>query len=132
MMWLSTAQIEVALYAVCDLISRRVLGGQPVREEIKGLYEQLVVASAYGTGNEAAEAESAEDDLIDTTQAAAILGCSARWVRRIHADLDGQKCGGRWVFRRAAVAEFAELKGVDGESDRVSPARSRAVSSRTA
>jgi hypothetical protein len=112
---LSSLQLEAALYAVRDLISRRVLGGQPVREEIKNLYEQLIAASAHGTRSETAEGESIEeDDLIDTRQAAAIIGCSARWARRIHADLDGQKCGGRWVFRRQAVAEYAGLKGSRG------------------
>jgi hypothetical protein len=129
-MWLTAVQVEAVLYALRDLVSRRVLGGQPIRQEIQDLYEQLLAGSTHGTKNDPLCEELAPDDLIDTKEAATILGCSTRWVRRIHADLDGQSCGGRWVFRRQAVVEYAELKGVDGEGNRIPPAGSRAVSSR--
>lgn len=51
------------------------------------------------------------DDLIDANEVARMLGCSKRQARRHARDLDGQIIGGRWVFRKAAVAEYAEGRG---------------------
>lgn len=116
-MWLSGPQLAAALYASRDLISRRILGGQPIPQGVKELNDDLVAASAQGTNNVAAEEQSIPDDLIDTNGAAVIVGCSARWIRHIAADLDGQRCGGRWIFRRATVAEYAEMKGPASESN---------------
>lgn len=117
-MWLSEIEVEAALYAVRDLVVRRRLGGQPIRPEIRHLCHQLIAASARGTEDVEDEATSqqwAPKDLIDTPQAAAILGCSTRWVRRIAAELDGYNCGGRWVFRRQAVTRHANRKGQGSE-----------------
>lgn len=116
-MWLSVAQVEAVLYALRDLVSRRLLGGQPIPREIKELYDYLRAASGDGTKGNAVAEESTRDNLIDSKEAAVILGCSARWVRRISADLDGQLCGERWVFRQEVVADYARLKGVRYEGD---------------
>lgn len=127
-MWLSEVQLQAALYAVRDVVSRRVLGGQPVRKEVRDLYERLLAASTGGTENEGAVEESTPEDLIGTEEAAAMLGCSTHWVRRVHADLDGQKSGGRWVFRRPTVNEYANRKCGDRDANRVPPTWGRAVS----
>jgi len=128
-MWLTPTQIAAANYALRDLIARRTLGGQPIRQELADLQKKLVAASGYGTHSAPPPGELTPEDLIGTTEAAAILRCSTRWVRRIHADLDGQTCGGQWVFRRNVVADYANSKGIDDECNRVPPAGGRAVSS---
>jgi hypothetical protein len=92
-MWLSPTQIAAANYALRDLIARRTLGGQPIRQEITDLHKKLVAASAGGTQGASPPEELTTGDLIGTKDAAAILRCSTRWVRRIHVDLEGQNCG---------------------------------------
>lgn len=68
--------------------------------------EDLARSSAYGTQNGSGTTES-EYDLLGADEAARILGCSARYVRRIHTDLDGRQIAGRWVFERKAVDDYA-------------------------
>lgn len=123
---LTEEQIQLALYAVRDLLARRALGGQPIPTGLDRLHEQLAT-SAHGTENGVAERQSTTEELIDTTEAAAILNCSTRWVRQIRHDLDGQNISGRWVFKRQTVVEYADLKGGTGDRDRLPPPRSRAI-----
>jgi hypothetical protein len=116
---LSDDQVEAALFAVGDLVARRRLANRPVPAEVVALHRVLAVASDCGT-EIGSGPEELGDDLIDADQAAEILGCTGRWVRsrRIRADLDGQKVGGAWVFRRQAVVEYARAResgdGADG------------------
>ncbi|CPR11950.1 hypothetical protein BN971_03243 [Mycobacterium bohemicum DSM 44277] len=49
-----------------------------------------------------------EDELITAKEAAEVLGLSKRQCQRIAADLGGRIVGGRWLFGRAAVSEYAE------------------------
>jgi len=44
-------------------------------------------------------------DLIGTAAAAAIIGTSEEWTRRIARQLGGRRVGGQWIFRRADVIE---------------------------
>lgn len=57
--------------------------------------ETAARSSAIGTRHVVAQAES---ELIGTTEAAHILGCSTRYVRKIHNTLDGRRIGNRWAF----------------------------------
>ncbi|WP_157932145.1 MerR family transcriptional regulator [Mycobacteroides abscessus] len=45
-------------------------------------------------------------------QAAQILGVTPRHLRRLHADLDGQKVGSRWLFKASIVHEYRNAKEV--------------------
>ena len=101
----------LALYAVRDLISRRILGNNPVPPGMRRLCLDLEAASAHGSKDEAAQPEWETEELIDTTEAAAILNCSTRWVRQIRNDLDGRNISGRWIFRRQTVIDYADMKG---------------------
>lgn len=66
--------------------------------------------SDLGTKREVLQGESTYEP-IGTTTAAELLDCSARYVTRIAADLDGiQIDGGVWVFDRAAVTEYVAAK----------------------
>lgn len=109
MLELTGDQVEAALYAVADLVARRRLEGKPVPAEVVSLCRVLAIASECGTESGSAT-EELGDDLIDSDQAAGILGCSARWVRRIRADLDGRKVGGAWVFRRQTVVDYLQAR----------------------
>lgn len=108
---LSDEQARLALYAVTDLLTRRQRGGQSVPAGFYRFRQQLD-ASVNGSENDMPPAELVDGDeyLIDTTEAAQILGCSDRWVRTIRNDLDGLNIGGRWVFRRHIVVEYAEMR----------------------
>lgn len=129
---LTDDQVAWTLYALRDLISRRKLGGQPMNRELIALFNHLTT-SANGSETSTARAQlEPQEDLIDTFEAAEILRCTPRWVTQIHADLDGVKIGRTWVFRRHTVTEYAEVKGTDGDRNRLPHPRSGAVPPRTA
>lgn len=108
---ISDEQVRLSLYAVRDLIARRRLGNIPIPPGMHRLYHDYEVASTHGSKDEVTQEESDPEELIDSTEAAAILHCSARWVRQIRTDLDGRNIGGRWVFRRQTVVDYAAMKG---------------------
>jgi helix-turn-helix protein len=103
---------ELLLHAVHDFIVRHRLARKPIPEGYYPLHAKLV-SSARGTKTCAPQPQSspsAAEELIDAKEAAAILRCTARWVRRIRDELDGRNIGGRWFFSRQTVAEYAERK----------------------
>jgi hypothetical protein len=53
---------------------------------------------------------SAAEELIDTAEAAAILGCTPQWVGRIRGRLGVREIGSQRVFLRQTVVEYAERK----------------------
>jgi hypothetical protein len=119
------------LYALRDLISRRQLGGQPIRPELIALHHHLLT-SVDGNETTAPSGQlTLDEELIDTYEAAEILRCSTRRVTQIHTDLDGVKIGRTWVFRRQTVADYAEAKG-DGRGDRHAATGRGGLSTRTA
>lgn len=69
----------------------------------------LTGSSTSGTQSVAAQPNSTHD-LIGAQEAAAILNCTSRYIRRIHADLDGQLISGRWMFNRHTVTNYAQAK----------------------
>ncbi len=115
MLRLSADEVEAALYCVADTITRRKLAGRNTPTEVVALYRLLAdtsrhaASSAAGTGKCCREGPL-NDEHIDSTAAASILGCSARRVRTIATDLDGQRVGTQWVFPRSAVLSYAEAK----------------------
>ena len=69
------------------------------------LLEDRASGSANGTKHEVPQQEL---EPIGTAEAARILGCSPRYIRRIHADLDGRLIANRWFFDRKLVVEYGE------------------------
>lgn len=65
--------------------------------------------SASGHESQSAEAQSGLR-LIGTVEAAHLLGQSSRQVRRLAADLDGQKIGRDWYFNYDTVIEYAKAR----------------------
>ncbi len=109
---LTSAQTQLALYAVRDLIARHTLGGRSVPDGFDTLHVQLI-SSVDGTKTCALQPQSspsAAEELIDTTEAATIPLCSTSWIRRIRESLDARNIGGRWLFPRQTVVEYAERK----------------------
>ena len=109
----SQRDLELLYYATRDLMTRRKLGGRPIPPGMAALDRRLQAAmSARGHGLGGAPAQLKQEDiLIGATEAATILGCTARHVRRIAGDLEAQCVEGRWVFRRRDVAAYANAKG---------------------
>jgi hypothetical protein len=129
------AQIALLSWAVRDVISRRRLDGRAgwsTMRALEALDRLLATTSVCGSESVTPPQELRTDDLIDSKTAARILGCSREWIGRIAFDLDGRKVSGRWVFERQAVVEYADLKGVEDDGNRVPRIGGRAVPSRAA
>ena len=101
-MQISDRTARVALYCVSDMLRRRQIGGVPVPQWLRDAHLAL---SVWGQETQAPQVDSVQD-LIDSREAAQMLGCHPRTVRRYAADLDGQMIAGRWCFDRATVAEY--------------------------
>lgn len=109
---LTSQQAHAVRYCVAETIRRRLLTGAPVPAWMRSLHQHLT-SSADGTDHEVSQQDSTQ--AIDTAEAAQILGCSTRYIRRIAADLDGERIAGRWIFHRHNVTEYAEAKGAPHE-----------------
>ncbi|MGC5026281.1 hypothetical protein ACLQ3K_16135 [Tsukamurella sp. DT100] len=105
-MELTDGQTAAVRYVVLETIQRRRHTGQPIPVWMR---ELLASVSQLGTETEPAQEDSiTAADPIGTAEAATILRCSPRYVRRIAADLDGTRLSGRqYVFDRATVTEYA-------------------------
>lgn len=109
---LTDDQARAALYCVSEVLRRKVIGGKPVGHWLRDVHEAL---SARGHETDGEQLRSS--DLIDTKEAAHMLDCHPRSIRRIAAELDGEIVAGRWCFTRSAVAEYAQArKDHDGRS----------------
>jgi hypothetical protein len=98
-----------AWYCVVEVINNRRFKGQPVPDWLLRYHDRLNLAlSKSGQDLEAVPAQS--EQLITAAEAATMLNCSARKAKRLAADLDGQNIGGRWLFNRAVVREYARRK----------------------
>ena len=128
-------QVQWCRFGVRQAIALSALTRARPNPELPNLLQQLedllsMSAAGHESGCNAEELRS--DTLIGAIEAASILGCSPRHVRRIAADLDGQFVEGRWVFRRQAVAEYAAAKGVGSDGSRVPTDGGGAVPARAA
>lgn len=126
-MWLSGDDIESALLCVSDFVARRRLDSRRVDPAIERLRVRLEAASVDGSENDSGAAQLDVEDLIDSSEAAMILRCSPRWVRDIHADLDGIWIAGRWAFPRQAVVDYGQAREAGCDRNRVSTTRGGAV-----
>lgn len=101
-------QVRAVRYCVGEVVRRRLLTGAPVPGWLRRLDHTLRM-SAHGPETAAGQPES-KSEVVDSSEVAAILGCSTRHVRRLAADLDGQHVAGRWIFNRRNVIDYAEGK----------------------
>ncbi|MEV4127485.1 hypothetical protein [Nocardia sp. NPDC049707] len=98
-------ETRAAYYAVAELMRRRRRTGEPIPDAIRVLFQRLDHEIRIGTDDE--PDPRIHGDEIGTDTAAAILGCTTRWIRKIAADLDGVRVGRTWVFSRAVVETYA-------------------------
>jgi len=109
---LNDDQARAALYCVAEVLRHKVISGKPVGQWLRDVHEAL---SARGQQTLGEDLDSR--DLIDTREAAHMLDCHPRTIRRIAAELDGEIVAGRWCFTRSVVAEYAQArKEHDGRS----------------
>ena len=102
---LSGRNLEVIVYAVRVAQRDRARNGLPRSRDLDQL--ATAVAQAAGGQPDSPEQVSAQADYVSCSEAASILGCSERSVRRWAPGLGGQLVGGRWLVDRQAVAEHA-------------------------
>lgn len=99
------------LYGLGHFIRDRDRIGRGVPPEVRYAHQWLTTMSDDGQEPACSAEESDMDDLIGAAEAAHIIGCSDRTVRRIQADLDGARPDGRHlVFRRRQVIEYADAR----------------------
>lgn len=108
---LSEADVRAALYCAAELIRSRQRTGAPIPDWLRRHYHRLNTEfgmSQSGHGIAGSTEQLEDDKLITAKEAAALLGKSKRQIQRLAADLDGKIIGGRWLFNRASVTEYAE------------------------
>ena len=110
---LSGDDTERALYCVVELIEYRRRFGVPIPGWMLRLHQRFDLASLTSpSGHETVcdEPQLNTEVLIGSREAANILGLSTRHVRRLAADLDGERRGRDWWFKTSTVTEYAEGK----------------------
>ncbi|MEU4432507.1 hypothetical protein AB0F65_17630 [Nocardia rhamnosiphila] len=111
-MTLREDELKACRYAVSEMLRARRRVGAPVPEWLRRIDTRLdaeLVECASRTGHDT-DTTDRNSEVIGVTEAARLLGCTARHVRRLAADLDGQRAGRAWVFDRRTVAEYANAR----------------------
>lgn len=111
-MKLSPEETRLARFAVRDLIARLALARKPCSHALYALNERLdsFVRETKSCPSQPDSPPSTASELIDTTEAAAILNCTPQWVGRIRDKLGVREIGSQRVFPRQSVIEYAERK----------------------
>ncbi|WP_072688413.1 hypothetical protein [Rhodococcus marinonascens] len=102
-------------YAVAVTQRARARNGLASSGVLAHLLAALDTAHVSDAGQSDAETVAVKQDsvhaIIDpigAEEVAGMHGCSARQARRLAPDLDGRISGGRWVFDRRTVTEYAQ------------------------
>lgn len=100
--------VRSAYYCADRELRARRRARLPIPASLHRLHQHLGLAirCASQLGQETATA-AAGLELISAQQAAQLLGLSKRQAQRLAADLDGEIVGGRWLFRRSVVEQYA-------------------------
>lgn len=117
-MELDANEVQAGYYCLAQFVRQRAIAGRGCPPAVTALYRRLDIAIRAHDRNlqTAALSESRHENSsgaeqseswITAAQAGALLGLSNRHVRRLAADLDGQCIGGRWLFDRNTVQEYA-------------------------
>lgn len=110
-----TDQLHAAYHCAAEVVRRRRLTGEPIPQWLREHYADLDAAVRMSQSGQETDSDTAEFDIVElitAEQAAVLLGRSKRQVTRIaRSDLDGRLIGGRWLFDRAVVTEYAEQLG---------------------
>lgn len=102
---------RTVVWALREFERRRRVIGLPVPPAVTAIVDRLILETHEGAADTRHSAPAADVvELIDTATAARILDVSPRHVRRLAADLDGQRLAGRWHFNRAIVDDYAQQR----------------------
>jgi hypothetical protein len=109
---LTATEAESVHYALRDFIARRGLEKKPLPRRFYTLQARLVsfIRETKTCAPQTQSASSAEEELIDTAEAAAILDCTPQWVGRIRDRLGVREIGSQRVFPRQTVVQYAQRK----------------------
>jgi hypothetical protein len=92
-----------------NIVASRVLA----LERVLAAEAACVAARGQQDAPEPQALQAVPDDVIDTNQAAALLGVSVRTVRRRTDELGGRQVAGRWMFDRLLVTAAAQKGPTD-------------------
>lgn len=98
--------ITAVRYAVRVAIAARHRNGLPVHPLLAELAAS--VTEPGRTDTEPAPTQQDHTEMIDTREAARMLGCSNRQARRLAPLLGGRIIAGRWLLDRDAVTEHIQ------------------------
>jgi hypothetical protein len=109
---LTATEVESMHYALRDFIARRGLEKRPLPRRFFTLQARLAgfVRETKTCAPQTHSASSVQEELIDTTEAAAILNCTPQWVGRIRDRLGVREIGSQRVFSRQTVVHYAQRK----------------------
>ena len=111
-MTLREEDLRASCYAVGELIRARRRTGAPVPEWLRRTHSRLSaeLVSAMSDDGPATPGIARDSEVIGVSEAARILGCSTRHVRRLAADLDGRHVGREWIFAHRTVTDYARAR----------------------
>lgn len=110
-MHLSREEVRAALFGLDTLVRERSIAGRPCPREVVALRDRLTAAyqsvSPTRQKQQAIQRESdAWNTRIGTSEAAAMLGATPRWVQRHAEDLGGELIAGRWLFPERNITDI--------------------------
>jgi hypothetical protein len=109
----TAAEIRALHHGFRDFMVRQTFGSKPaLSSEFHVVHAKLVsfVRETKTCAPQPQSTPSAAEELIDTTEAAAILNCSPQWVGRIRDKLGVRDIGSQRVFPRQTVVQYAARK----------------------
>ena len=106
------ARLRADYYCVAEVVRHRQRTGEPIPDWLRRHFDRLdaeIRVSESGHESDSDTGQFDQNELITAREVSQMLGCSKRQAQRLASDLDGcQFVGGRWLFRRSSVAEYAE------------------------
>jgi hypothetical protein len=108
--------IRAAYYCAAAVIRSRQRTGAPIPDWLRRHFDQLdteirassMSRSGHQFNDAVRELASGLTSPIGADEAAQILGISKRQAQRLAADLGARLVGGRWLFERDVVDDYAE------------------------
>ncbi|MEZ0382170.1 helix-turn-helix domain-containing protein [Mycobacterium sp. pW045] len=107
---LNETEVQACYYGLAHFMRQQRIRQRPVPRSVELLYRRIDAAirtPVSDSGHQISAVPTQSDVWITAREAADILGVSKRQAQRLHADLDGQLIGGRWLFKRETVQEYA-------------------------
>jgi hypothetical protein len=102
--------LEVAYYVFSRFVNGSTATGKTLPAAVLPLFKRIELVSACGPESDSSTEELDSEPPIGTAEAAQILKCDPRTVRRLRQDLGGRKIGRDWVFTKSVVQEYEEQR----------------------